>query len=383
MDKWLTITVPAYNAQKYLYRCLHSVAQCGTYLEKIQVLVVNDGSTDCTEKIAEQFVREHPESFSLIRKENGGHGSALNRGIQEAQGRYFLVLDADDWLDGRALEELVKTIGGMAENMPDLISCHYSRVDMVTGSSTPVRQERVAYHKTYSFEELPVSDIYFALASICYRTKLLQSIGLKMQEHTFYADVEYMLLPMPYVEDVYFLDLYLYKYFVGNTQQSIYLPTMARRYEDHNRVMHRVIDTLVAGQSNGSTDTGCRKEPKGLSDAKKAYLWNILEKLLYTHYALALIYDKNHARGARRAKEFDAYLKHASFALYRRMNRSVPFLRVYRKYHFSVDKVRRAYGYQCYLKCLDKCRSICAKACWLWNRGKQARKKKQEVGKHV
>ncbi len=368
MDKWLTITVAAYNAQKYLHRCLRSIAGCGAYLDKIEVLVVNDGSTDGTEEIAQQFAKAYPRSFFVITKKNGGHGSAINKGIQKAHGRYFLVLDADDWLDSEALVELVKTIGCMKDTLPDLISCHYSRVDLETGASTPVRQEQVTFRKIYPFAELPVSDVYFALASICYRTSLLQSMQLVIQEHTYYADVEYMLLPMPYVETVYFLDLYLYKYFVGNTEQSIYLPTMVKRYAHHNRVMHRVIDTLAADTAN-------------LSGRKKAYVWQILEKLLYTHYAISLVYDENHARGALRAKKFDAYLKYTSFALYERMEKTVPFLRIYRKYDFSVSRVQKAYGYRVYLKCLDFCKTMYVKICRIygwWIKGEN-----KEAGKHV
>lgn len=382
MEKWLTITVAAYNAQKYLYRCLHSVAGCASYLDKIEVLVINDGSTDRTGEIAQQFAEKYPLSFFVIHKENGGHGSAINRGMRKAHGRYFLVLDADDWLDSEALAELVKTIGSMKDTAPDLISCHYSRVDMETGSSTPIRQEHVAYRKVYPFDELPVTDIYFALACICYRTKLLQSMDLTIQEHTFYADVEYMLLPMPYVQTVYFLDLYLYKYFVGNTQQSIYLPTMVKRYAHHNRVMHRVIDTLAADTAAGQTANGT------LSGRKKAYVWQILEKLLYTHYAICLIYDPNHARGVKRAKAFDTYLKRTSAALYQRMNEAVPFLRIYRTYDFSVSKVQKAYGYRLYLKLLDGVRLMYRKACRLsvfWKQRRtdaQKSTKKQEAEKH-
>lgn len=358
IEKLLTITIPAYNVETYLYRCLDSILECRDLLGYVEVLIINDGSLDRTEEIALEYAGRAPGTFRLISKENGGHGSAINTGIRHASGRYFLVLDGDDWLNTKALRILLETIKdlppesqetacGAWKNRPvDLISYHYNRVDMHTGISEPVKQQNVQYSRVYAFDKLPDDGIYFALASICYRTGLLRDIGLRLQEHTYYVDVEYMLLPVPAIQNVLFLDIYLYKYFVGNELQSIYIPTMVKRYAHHDRVVRRVITETAWGQ---------------IGEMHKRYLFSILGKVLYTHYAAALIYDDCRRRGIRRAREFDSFLYAANAELYDHTRGQIPFLRIYRKYHFQETRIKRAYLYKTYLACAGKIKLLYSK----------------------
>ena len=107
MDKLLTVVIPAYNIEKYEEQCLSSFVKPKA-LPEIEVLVVNDGSSDRTVEIAEKYVQKYPDIFRVINKENGGHGSTINRGIEEARGTYFKVVDGDDWVDGAAFGKLVR-----------------------------------------------------------------------------------------------------------------------------------------------------------------------------------------------------------------------------------------------------------------------------------
>lgn len=347
ISKLLTITVPAYNVEAYLKRCLDSIAKCKNRLSQIQVLIVNDGSKDHTSDVAEEFVCKYPDTFSLIEKENGGHGSAINCGIIAAAGLYFMVLDGDDWLDDKSLDNLLKKIEQVKSEQVDLISYHYNQVNMMTGISVPVMQRNICYDKVYQFDELPINDIYFALASICYRTAILKEMHLRLQEKTYYVDVEYMLLPIPFIQTVLFLDIYLYKYFVGNSQQSIYIPTMVKRFEHHNRVIHRVMDSLFSTE---------------LEETHEQYAMQIIEKLLYTHYAIMLVYNNDKDEGVIWAREFDNYLENKSRILYDRTKKSIPFLRIYRKYNFSIRKVKKAIFYKGYLSVTYKFANILKRA---------------------
>ena len=105
MEKILTITVPAYNVEKFLEKTLDS-SLVKEILDEIEVLVVDDGSGDGTAAIGRKYQERYPGSFRLISKENGGHGSTINRGIQEARGKYFKLVDGDDWVDNSGLREL-------------------------------------------------------------------------------------------------------------------------------------------------------------------------------------------------------------------------------------------------------------------------------------
>ena len=95
MPKTLTFIIPAYNAEKYLDKCISSLLNSAVQ-DDLEIIVVNDGSTDQTETIAKKYVKEYPHMCALITKDNGGHGSAINIGFQKATGKYVKVLDADD-----------------------------------------------------------------------------------------------------------------------------------------------------------------------------------------------------------------------------------------------------------------------------------------------
>ena len=93
--KLLTCVVPCYNSAAYMERAVDSLLAGG---EEIEVIIVNDGSTDETGTIADRLAGEHPTVIRVHHQENAGHGSAINYGIANAQGIYFKVVDSDDRL---------------------------------------------------------------------------------------------------------------------------------------------------------------------------------------------------------------------------------------------------------------------------------------------
>lgn len=108
-EKILTVVIPIYQIEAYLRQCLNSFVIKET-MEDVEVLMVNDGSRDGSVKIAEEFERLYEGTFILINKENGGHGSAINKGIELAKGTYFKVVDGDDWVDPSAFVRLVEVL---------------------------------------------------------------------------------------------------------------------------------------------------------------------------------------------------------------------------------------------------------------------------------
>ena len=109
MEKILSIVIPAYNVEKYLERCLASF-EVAEILDQIEVLVINDGSKDQTAAVAQRYCDRYPDSYFLYNKENGGHGSGINYGIHYARGKYFKVVDGDDWLNTEELPAFVKLL---------------------------------------------------------------------------------------------------------------------------------------------------------------------------------------------------------------------------------------------------------------------------------
>ena len=107
MNKALTVIIPAYNVSRYIAQGMDSLLEEPSILPYLDIIVVNDGSTDDTLDKASKYANMFPESVSVINKENGGHGSGINVGIRAAKGKYFKVLDGDDWVRTDGLKELV------------------------------------------------------------------------------------------------------------------------------------------------------------------------------------------------------------------------------------------------------------------------------------
>ena len=122
--KYLTFAVPSYNSQDYLDRCVRSLLPGG---DDVEILIVDDGSTDSTAQIADRYQEEYPNIVRAIHQENGGHGEAVNTGMKNATGFYFKVVDSDDWVDTSAYLKLLKAIKTlMAEQKnPDVIISNF------------------------------------------------------------------------------------------------------------------------------------------------------------------------------------------------------------------------------------------------------------------
>ncbi len=236
--KLLTVTVPAYNAEDYLRQSLDSMLG---YDEDLDVIIVNDGSTDSTLEIARSYVERYPQLFRLVDKENGGHGSGVNSGIDLAEGSYFYVLDSDDWLDRAALDELLQQIrySLAAEHEVDLflVDCMYEY--SYDGTSKLMKfNDVVPGRRVIGWDEVRSMgvDQYFSMHSTVYRTEILHEAGVRLPEHCFYVDNVLAYCPLPWVERLYYLPVPLYRYFIGREDQSVNTDVMIRRADQQLRV---------------------------------------------------------------------------------------------------------------------------------------------------
>ena len=124
MNKILTIVVPTYNVEKYLSRCLDSLLYDEKTNKKLEIIVVNDGSKDNSLKIANEYKEKYPDSVLVIDKENGGHGSTINAGLKIATGKYFRVIDSDDWVN---IDEFPSYINDLEKLNSDIVLTNFSR----------------------------------------------------------------------------------------------------------------------------------------------------------------------------------------------------------------------------------------------------------------
>ena len=107
-EKILSISVAAYNVEKYLVKLFEILNISPEVNQKIEVIIVNDGSTDKTLEIANRFKSQYPQSVVIIDKKNGGYGSTINSSIAIAKGKYFKILDGDDWFNKNTLEDFLE-----------------------------------------------------------------------------------------------------------------------------------------------------------------------------------------------------------------------------------------------------------------------------------
>lgn len=245
--KTLSISVAAYNAEKCLATCLDSF-MISEIMEDIEVLIINDGSTDGTAKIAEKYVSQYPSTFILINKENGGHGSTINTGIKAASGKYFKLVDADDWVEKEGLIRLVNKLKSIDA---DAVLSPYYKV--YAGS---MNKEMIYSIKGFNEPIDEVLDIdsvqsEFALCmhGLTYRTTLLQKNFIAIDEHCFYVDMEYLVFYFRLVKSILISDVPVYDYLVGTNEQSVNISNMIKRREQHLRVCKQIIN-YYHGQEN-------------------------------------------------------------------------------------------------------------------------------------
>ena len=292
----LTVAMPCYNVARYLERGLASFDDAR--LEGlVELIVVDDGSTDTTASIAQAFVERRPQVFRLISKPNGGHGSAVNAGLAQARGAYFRVVDGDDWVD---TDELVRFAQLLAQATSDLVVDVKTEVDMATMSPRvfPLPAE-LAQGGSCDLESVCMLDAFapnVMIHTLTARVAYLRSISLHLLEKTFYEDLEFVVKATLDAADVEFVDTRVYQYLVGNASQSVADEGYVRRWDDHTRVCEELLALLSS-----------RKQD--LSPIRLAYLQRRCALLSNTHYNIALIFDKDRARGARRAKAYRAALR--------------------------------------------------------------------------
>ena len=108
--KLLTVTIPCYNSQEYMEKSIRSALTGG---DRVEIIIVDDGSKDNTLEIAQKYQAKFPDIIKVVHQENGGHGEAVNTGIRNATGLYFKVLDSDDCLGKKALAQVLDLLEDM------------------------------------------------------------------------------------------------------------------------------------------------------------------------------------------------------------------------------------------------------------------------------
>ena len=242
--KLITFTVPCYNSAAYMDRCVETLLPAG---EEAEIILVDDGSKDDTGKIADAYAEKYPNIVKVIHQENGGHGEGVNQGIRNASGMYFKVVDSDDWLDAEALQKVMQTLRGFAamEQPVDLLMCNYVYEHVEDNTTLTVRYTNVfPQNRLFSWTHVGHfrPDQNLLMHSVMYRTQVLRDCGMVLPKHTFYVDNIFVYQPLPFVKSMYYMDLDLYRYFIGRADQSVNESVMVKRVDQQLRVTRHMID---------------------------------------------------------------------------------------------------------------------------------------------
>lgn len=230
-EKILSISIAAYNMELYLRQTLDSLI-VPDIMDKLEVLIVDDGSTDRTLTIAKEYEMKYPNTFHAVHKENGGYGSTINYSIRHATGKYFRLLDGDDWFE---TERLTAFIHMLEEIDTDIVITSYFECS----DNGKEESKRCIKGRTLNEEQLISKmrvDHVYALWSITYKTGVLKKSNIKLPLHYFYTDTIYATMPFALAKTIRFSDIGLYCYRIGREGQSTSKETVIRHLQDNIEV---------------------------------------------------------------------------------------------------------------------------------------------------
>ncbi|MDD4849649.1 MAG: glycosyltransferase family A protein [Gemmiger sp.] len=256
MNKVLTISVAAYNAAAYIEKCLDSFTGLSV-LDALDIIVVDDGSTDHTAQLVKQYCARYPGSIRLIQKENGGHGSTINASIPQAVGKYYKLVDSDDWVDAEGMQQLV---GFLEKSDADLVVSDYSQWLEESKKLVPVitTPQACVYEKTLPYTDYAESiKIYLAGSTI--KTELLQKNKIRVSEHCFYVDTEFVFYLMPIIHTVAFTEKSVYVYWIGRAGQSVAVEGCYRHLDDLEQVCKNVAAFTQAKRQDAAVEEAVKR----------------------------------------------------------------------------------------------------------------------------
>lgn len=239
--KILSFIIPSYNCSAFLPKCIGSMLH-PQIMDKVEIIVVNDGSGDDTQAVAEEFVARYPNTVRLINQENKGHGGALNTGCSAAQGKYLKVIDADDWVEK---ENLPQFLAFLEECNSDVVLTHHDTHDISTGEVKNWKSYPKTFGKGYTLEHIMLQpqnfDRSLTFHGITYRTDFYQAQGIRLSEKVFYEDHEYATFACCKAATVTPLDIFIYHYRIGDVQQSVSDANQLKRLSHMETVLHRFL----------------------------------------------------------------------------------------------------------------------------------------------
>lgn len=291
-QKILSVSVAAYNLSEMIRDNLDSFIKAPKdILDKIEILVTNDGSTDDTEKIIKEYAKKYPETVILINQKNQGAGSTVNSGLKHATGKYFKMIDGDDWVETANLESIIKKL---EKTNADIVL-----TDMLTYNES---EKRITDRSGYDIKENVDTNftevcnaIDIQMHNTMFKTEILKKNGVKL-DNGFYTDIEYVLLPLPFVKKIAYFAEPLYVYRIAREGQSMSKASMRKNAAQHLLVLKRLINEFD-------------KERKNLAPETEKYLIDAIGRMANTELRVRLLKEEPKEAKKANIKEFFAWVE--------------------------------------------------------------------------
>ena len=272
----VSVIVPIFNVEKYLYKCLYSITK--QTLKEIEIILINDGSTDNSIEIALSFFQKD-NRIKLISQENSGQSIARNRGLSIASGDYIVFVDSDDWIESNMLEKLYNNI--CIQNS-DFSCCRISFENYISGKRSIHGHEfrfKELYAPTILEEALYAREIYVCPCNKIYNRLFLVSNNLTFEPGIVNEDTLFTIQIASCAKKVSFINNILYHVIEreGSTSRSSY----DRLFLDMNKALQKSKNYLI--------DKGSFKKVEHIYKVRylKSMLYNLLQsaqRLPYQEY---------------------------------------------------------------------------------------------------
>ncbi len=315
MSKTLTISIAGYNVEKYIRETLDSLC-LGTIIEDIEVFVVDDGGKDNSYEIAKEYEEKYPNSIHAVHKENGGWGSTVNYSIHHATGKYFRLLDGDDYFKSENLESYILEL---KKTEADLVYTPYRRFDDSTGKTVDTFDADPTLPRNRVIELSNCTKVNFVMHAIAFKTEILQKNSVTILEHCFYTDAEYRTKGLAFCNSVVFLEDEIYQYRVGREGQSIDINGLKKHYKESQQVVAELVDFSKKHSDIKNADQ-VKKYTKG--------------SIIFQYNALIALGNKEEL------KSFDKRVQGYGYDYYNLNDKTIRILRVS---HFGVLGLVRIY----------------------------------------
>lgn len=228
----VSVIVPVYNAEKYLKTSVGALRN--QTLRDIEIILVDDGSTDGSGKLLDAFAKEDSR-IKVIHKENGGQGSARNLGIKEAKGEYIGFADADDLADSTLFEKLYRKA---TEEDSDMAECRYTTIEITNGVEKGIPSR--GNIRTYHSKQDRMIDPQVAPWNKIFRAEILRREGVDYPEGLIYEDTAFYLKTLPFIEKSSYVEESLLTYYWRDNS------TMTKNRSKRVGDIFKVLDNILA-----------------------------------------------------------------------------------------------------------------------------------------